>query len=56
MTALGASDSLAAPVEGQPSDRPVPGLSEWTAKPRGTHVLTWVVLMRGLVLRVGLFG
>src|SRR5687768_16930130 len=41
ITAFGASTSGSAPTVTQPSDRPVPGASEWTtAKPRGTQVLT----------------
>ena len=41
MTALGPSCSGASPTVGHPSERPVPGASEWTtAKPRGTQVVT----------------
>ncbi len=36
------------PTVGQPSESPVPGEDEWTtAKPRGTHVVTWEPEMPG---------
>src|ERR671918_2284520 len=50
ITALGPSVSNGSPVVGQPSERPVPVPSACTtAKPRGTHVLTYEVEMIGLV-------
>jgi hypothetical protein len=48
MTAFGPSCSGASPTVGHPSDRPVPGASEWTtAKPRGTHVFISEVATMG---------
>ena len=50
MTALAPSVSIGAPELGQPSEWPEPGDSECTtAKPRGTHVFSWLVLITGLV-------